>query len=58
MDTSTMHMRTHQPEALNLFCLLGMLPGGVCDSDLTVLVESGKWLALTEYLVKASLVVD
>ena len=58
MDTSTMHMRAHQPEALNLFCLLGMLPGGVCDSDLKVLVESGKWLALTEYLVKASLVVD
>lgn len=34
MDTSTMHMRNTQPEALNLFCLLGMLPGGISEIDL------------------------
>ena len=37
MDTSTLHMRNTQPEALNLFCLLGMLPGGISEVDLPVL---------------------
>lgn len=40
MDTSTLHMRQSQPEALNLFCLLGMLPGGVSEVDLPILWQS------------------
>ena len=58
MDTSTLHMRNTQPEALNLFCLLGMLPGGVSESDLPLLWQSDQWLVLTESLRRASLIVE
>ena len=58
MDASTMHMRNTQPEALNLFCLLGMLPGGVSEVDLPIIWQSDKWLMLTESLRRASLIVE
>lgn len=58
MDTSTMHMRNTDPEALKLFCLLGMLPGGVSELDLPIVWQSEKWLMLTESLRRASLVVE
>ena len=58
MDASTMHMRSTCPEALNLFCLLGMLPGGVSEQDLPILWQSDLWLSLTETLRKASLIVE
>jgi len=58
MDTSTLHMRNTQPEALNLFCLLGMLPGGVSEVDLPILWQSDQWLVLTESLRRASLIVE
>ena len=58
MDTSTLHMRNTQPEALNLFCLLGMLPGGVSELDLPILWESDRWIVLVECLRRASLIVE
>ena len=58
MDTSTLHMRNTQPEALNLFCLLGMLPGGVSEADLPELWQGDQWLVLTESLRRASLIVE
>ena len=58
MDTSTLHMRNTQPEALNLFCLLGMLPGGISESELPRLWQSDKCLVLTETLRRASLLVE
>lgn len=58
MDTSTLHMRNKEPEALNLFCLLGMLPGGISEIELPVCLQSEKWILLTETLRRASLLVE
>jgi hypothetical protein len=34
LDTSIKHMSTNEPKALRLFCLIGLLPGGVTEEDL------------------------
>ena len=58
LDASTLAMRHDKPEALNLFCLIGMLPGGVSESDLSILWKSGHWVPLIEHLRRASLIVE
>ena len=51
-------MRHEQPEALNLFCLIGMLPGGVSEDDLENLWGNAQWMTLIEHLRRASLIVE
>ena len=58
LDASTLTMRHEQPEALNLFCLIGMLPGGVSEDDLSLLWKAGHWMPLIEHLRKASLIAE
>ena len=41
-----------------MFCLLGMLPGGISEVDLPILWRSDQWLVLTESLRRASLIVE
>ena len=58
IDASTLAMRAEHPEALNLFCLIGMLPGGVSEDDLSILWENAQWMTLIEHLRRASLIVE
>lgn len=56
-------MRTTNPSAIELFCLLGMLPGGVTEQDLNSLWEGNNsnlkdWVFLAEELKNYSLLVE
>jgi len=55
MDASIQHMKRQHPEALELFCLLGLIPGGITEADLTIIWQSDEWINLAELLRKASL---
>ena len=44
------------PEILNLFGLIGMLPGGVSKDELTELWQDDTWETLKEELISASLI--
>mgnify|MGYP000844135314 CR=1 FL=1 len=50
MDISTQRIREECPEALELFCILGLIPGGLTEQDLTALWGSDSWVPLAEYL--------
>jgi hypothetical protein len=34
LETSVEHLKANDPEAMKLFCLIGLLPGGCSDEDL------------------------
>lgn len=50
--------REKNGEALELFYLLGFLPGGISESDLQLLWPNDDWPILAELLRKASLLVE
>jgi len=58
LDTSIAHMKRENEKAIDLFCLLGLLPGGITESDLTVVWGNEEWVVLSEHLRNASLLVD
>ena len=63
MDASVQYVRSTQPQAIDLFCLLGMMPGGATQKDLTQLWgqmpgRDREWEFLTQILKKYSLLVD
>jgi hypothetical protein len=37
LEFSINNMRVQNPKALELFCLIGLMPGGVCEETLEVL---------------------
>jgi hypothetical protein len=47
-------MKKNDPEALKLFCLIGLLPGGCIEEDLDYLWGKN-WRMLSERLLRASL---
>jgi hypothetical protein len=56
LDISISNLLTAQPKAIELFCLIGLLPGGCKEYDLTILWGSD-WQKYTERLLRASLLV-
>ena len=56
LDTSIQHMTEHSPKALQLFCLIGLLPGGCTEEDLDYLWGKN-WRKYSELLLRASLLV-
>ena len=48
-------MKKENERAIDLFCLLGLLPGGVTEKDLDALWGNLDWYVLSELLRKASL---
>jgi hypothetical protein len=51
-------MRKDNEKAIELFCLLGLLPGGITEHDLTSVWGSEEWVVLGEHLRNASLLVE
>jgi hypothetical protein len=54
-------VRSVQPQAIDLFCLLGMLPGGISDTDLNQLwhnKDHKEWDFLIDILKNYSLLVE
>ena len=45
------------PDALNLFGFIGLLPGGVSQKELDKMWGSNEWTSLKDSLVRASLLV-
>lgn len=60
LDASVQAIRAHEPQAIELFCLLGMLPSGIKTKDLEQLWSPGKkeFGFLAEVLKKHSLLVE
>ena len=44
LEVSIDHLRRRQPDAVALFCLMGLLPGGALDSDFDGIWGSGEGL--------------
>ena len=57
LDTSIKHMLSIQPRAIKLFCLIGLLPGGCSEDDLTILWGKDDWLECADKLLIASLLI-
>lgn len=55
LEISVRHLAETNPEALDLFKLLGLLPGGIKQFDLSEIYGSLGWKPLKDQLVKASL---
>jgi len=51
-------MKRENEKAIDLFCLLGLLPGGITENDLTVVWGNEEWVVLSEHLRNASLLVE
>lgn len=58
MDISIQRVREENPDAILLFCLIGLLPGGITASDLSKLWQDESWYPLAEYLSHNSLLVE
>ena len=58
LDASVQHVRKQSEAAIELFCLLGLLPGGVTEPQLSELWAGADWLVLAEMLRKASLLME
>ena len=54
LETSIEHMKETDPEAIKLFCLIGLLPGGCTESDLNWL-WGNSWNKYCDKLLRASL---
>lgn len=57
MDISIKQLSDTEPQAIRLFYLIGLLPGGCTQSELDLLWGDGKWLSLAEKLLRSSLLV-
>jgi len=57
LEISIKNIQKNNPEALNLFKLIGLLPGGIKQPDLTELYGDAGWKPLKEHLIRASLLV-
>jgi hypothetical protein len=55
LETSVKSMLSKSPKAIDLWCLLGLLPGGLTGTDLEKLWGSD-WYGLTAQLLRASLI--
>lgn len=61
LDASIQYVRSIQPQAVDLFCLLGLLPGGVTERDLNHLwheKDDKEWYLLVTTLKNYSLLVE
>ena len=60
LDASVQHVRSFEPQAIDLFCLIGMLPAGATEQELLELwTGQGKDIYhLLQVLLKYSLIVD
>ncbi len=56
LETSIDCMKSNDPEAVKLFCLIGLLPGGCQEEDLDRL-WGNDWQRYAERLLRASLLV-
>ena len=56
MDISINQLKETEPEAINLFWLIGLLPGGCTPNELDSLWGSA-WLSIAEKLLRSSLLV-
>lgn len=57
LEISVNHMKETNPDALNLFGFIGLLPGGVNDEEITQMWGSLQWMRLKDALIRASLLV-
>jgi hypothetical protein len=57
MDLSISQLSAADPEAIDLFWLIGLLPGGCTPRELDLLWGSPQWASLAEKLLRASLLV-
>lgn len=56
-DMSISHIQKNNPEALDLFKLLGLLPGSINHDDLTQLWGDDSWQPLQQELIRSSLII-
>ena len=57
LELSINHMKNTTPDALNLFGFVGLLPGGVNESEITQMWGNTEWMNLKDALIRASLLV-
>jgi hypothetical protein len=57
LDVSVCNLQRHTPAALELFKLMGLLPGGLRQSELTELWGDASWSGLKHQLMRASMLV-
>ena len=58
LDASVNNLRKTSKKAFELLCLLGNLPGGITEDDLTILWGSDDWVTPIGYLRSAYLLVE
>jgi hypothetical protein len=60
-DASIQHVKQLKPSAIDIFCLLGLLPGGATKMDMNFLTRKNKekdWELLVSILKQYSLVIE
>ena len=57
LEVSIKNIKKNNPEALDLFKFIGLLPGGIKQTELTNLWGSTSWKSLKDDLIRASLLV-
>jgi hypothetical protein len=57
LEISVRHLAENNPQALDLYKLLGLLPGGIKQTDLSEIYSNSEWKPFKDQLVKASLCV-
>ena len=57
LEISINNIQKHNPQALDLFKFIGLLPGGVKQTELTDLWGDASWKSLKDDLIRASLLV-
>ena len=58
LEISINNIQKQNPQALDLFKLIGLLPGGIKQTELTELWGSNSWKSLKDDLIRASLLVN
>ena len=57
LEISINNIQKHNPQALDLFKFIGLLPGGIRQTELTDLWGDASWKSLKDDLIRASLLV-
>lgn len=57
LEISINNVKKNNPEALDFFKLIGLLPGGIKQQELNELWGSTSWKPLKDHLIRASLLV-